>query len=232
MARISGLFFAALAIPALFLNVAWAAAPAANAQGIQSTIEYVRAHLDPESLVQLGRAEDAKLGLQQNCKAQYKATPVNLQVVSPLETAWGKADPVKGAWLVRYRLERCGEAKIYNALFVANGGKAPAARPFFPGSSNANPVLVNDAMRAALAQATAAGVPNGCKTAYVYDMQVATPARDVTEGGRMIKGVWDEVWTFSMCGELVDVPMTFTPDADGKGTSFRGSKGSLRRAAQ
>lgn len=38
-------------------------------------------------------------------------------------------------------------------------------------------------------------------------------------GDKAIKGVWTEIWTFRMCGKLINVPMTFVPDGKG-GTSF------------
>lgn len=226
MLRLSPLI-AASAVLSL-ANAALAAEPLDN----KAALDYVRSKPMLETMYRLGVAEDQKLGLQAGCKSQYQVRPSATLVLSPIAFAQGKADPVKGVWLSRYQLERCGESKVYNALFSARDGQAPASRPFFPGSTNAGPVLVNDAMRAAVSTATTAGVPQGCKNAFVYDMRVTQPARDLTEQGVTMKGVWDEMWTFSMCGKLVDVPMTFIPDANGGGTTFKGGKASVRASGQ
>lgn len=226
MFRASSLIAAAMS-----LSFAGMALAASTPPDNQAAVAYVRSKPMLETMYRLGVAEDRKLGLQSSCKSQYQVRPTATLVLSPIEFAEGKSDPVKGVWLSRYQLERCGDAKVYNALFSARDGQAPSSRPFFPGATNAGPVLVNDAMRAAVSTATTAGVPKDCKTAHVYDMRVTQPARDVTEQGTTLKGVWDEVWTFSMCGQLVDVPMTFIPDAKGGGTTFKGGKASVRSAS-
>jgi hypothetical protein len=59
-----------------------------------------------------------------------------------------------------------------------------------------------------------------CKDVEVFDMRVTEPAHDVVEGGRTKKGIWNEAWTFRVCGQAIDVPMTFIPDAVGGGTTF------------
>jgi hypothetical protein len=59
-----------------------------------------------------------------------------------------------------------------------------------------------------------------CKGASVFDMRVTEPAHNVVEGDKVIKGVWNEIWTFRMCGPMIDVAMTFIPDANGGGATF------------
>lgn len=174
----------------------------------------------------MGIGEDQKLGLQTSCKSSYRATPLSLQEVWPAEFIAGKPDPIKGAWMIRYRLDRCGDSKVYNAVLLAQAGGPPAIQPFFPGSTRANVKLLQDAMPPALTQAWLATEKKACPTPYVFDMQSAAPTTEVT------KRTWDELWTFSVCGSLVDVPITFTLDEDGTGASFHSSQGTLRRSAQ
>ena len=219
--------FSVVAAAVLFQQTALAAGDT-NTQAVQATAVYAQQHLAGDRLVKLGIEDDRKLGLQTSCQSEYRIAPLSLQVVSPAEFTEGKTDPVKGSWLIRYRLERCGESKVYNALFVAQDGDVPAIRSFYPGSTKANANLLNDAMPAALTLALGVSTPRSCKTPYVFDMQVKTPTQDIAKSGTIAKGTWEEMWTFSLCGELIDVPMTFTPDADGSGASFRSGKATLR----
>jgi hypothetical protein len=59
-----------------------------------------------------------------------------------------------------------------------------------------------------------------CKDIDVFDMRVTEKAHDVVDGGKAQRGVWGETWTLRLCGHLVDVPISFIPDATGGGTSF------------
>jgi hypothetical protein len=223
--------FSVVAMAVLFQQAAAVGADL-KTQAVEATAAYARQHLAGDRLVKLGIEEDKKFELQTSCQSEYRIAPLGLQVVLPAEFTEGKTDPVKGAWLIRYRLERCGESKVYNALFVAQDGDVPAMQSFYPGSTKANANLLHDAMPAALTQASGASTKRGCKTPYVYDMQVKTPLRDVEKSGAIGKDVWEETWTFSLCGELIDVPMTFTPDSDGSGASFRGHKATIRSGTQ
>lgn len=225
MIRIAGFCLVAVVV---FSQQAALAAGDTNAQAVQATAVYARQHLAVDLLVKTGIDDDKMLGLQTSCRSQYRAAPLSLQVVSPAEFKDGKADPVEGSWLVRYRLERCGESKVYNALFVAQGGGVPVVRSFYPGSTKANAKLVQDAMPAVLTQASGAGTFRNCSSPHVFDMQVETPTLDVAKSETTGKDTWEEVWTFSLCGKLVDVPMTFTLDADGSGASFRAGKATVR----
>jgi len=146
---------------------------------------------------------------------------MSMQVVVPAEFAPGSADPVKGSWLIRYRLTRCGETKVDNALFTARDGGVPTVQPSFPGTSLANPILLRDAMRQAALLARNFGPDKDCKALAMADMQVSAPPHEVTEGDKVFKGVWDELWTFSQCGKSVGVSMHFTPSLDGSGIDFQ-----------
>lgn len=184
-------------------------------------IAYVFSRPMLETMYQLGIEEDKKFDLQVDCKSQYQVRPFSAVVMKPMEFPEGKQHPTKGIWLTRYQLLRCGDAKFYNALFLANtNGEAPMPKAFYPGSTNAGPVLVGDAMMSAVTGALARSGLKDCKKADVFDMRVTEPAHNVVEGEKIFKGVWNEIWTFRMCGQMIDVAMTFIPDANGGGTTF------------
>lgn len=187
----------------------------------KTVIAYVFSRPMLETMYRLGVEEDKKFGLQPDCKSQYQVKPFTAVVLKPMEFSEGKQHPTKGVWLTRYQLERCGDSKFYNALFLAdNKGDAPMPKAFYPGSTNAGPVLVGDAMMSAVTGALARSGLKDCKKADVFDMRVTEPAHNVVEGEKTFKGVWNEIWTFRMCGQMVDVAMTFIPDANGGGTTF------------
>jgi len=173
-----------------------------------------------EAMYQLGVMQDKRLGLQTTCNTRVGVKPLGTIILSPIDYPDGLAHPSKGAWISRYQFERCGEAKVYNTLFTTNGDKAPTAHVYYPGSSSAGPGLIKDALPSAASDAlTRAGLKN-CKDIDLFDMRVTERDHDVEEGGKTIKGVWNEVWTFRACGKMVDTAMTFIPDANGGGTTF------------
>jgi hypothetical protein len=187
----------------------------------KTAVAYVFSPSMLETMYRLGVQEDKKFGLQSNCRSQYHVKPISAVVLKPIEFPEGKQHPTKGVWLSRYQLERCGDSKFYNALFLANSdGEAPMPKAYYPGSTNASAVLVNDAMMTAVTGASARSGLKDCKNADVFDMRVTEPAHNVVEGDKTFKGVWNEIWTFRMCGQMIDVAMTFIPDANGGGTTF------------
>lgn len=191
-----------------------------DAQAVQATAAYARQHIWLDKLAQAAIETDRHLGLHADCTAAYQPVPASMQVISPAEFVDGKADPVKGGWLIRYRVERCGESKVYNAAFLAHEDGPPTVHPSYPGTTLANPDLLRDAMPKANLLAGAVAMAPECKTMYVFDMQVVDAPRDVSEDGKTFKGVWNERWTFSHCGKLVDVWMRFTP-MPGGGVDFQ-----------
>jgi hypothetical protein len=188
----------------------------------KTTMEYMFSRPLSEAMFQLGVEEDKKFRLQLECKSQYQVKPFSASVVTPIELQEGKQHPTKGVWISRYQLERCGDSKFYNALFFANSnGEAPTPRAYFPGSTNAGPQLVQDAMIAAAFGAKLRSGLKDCKEKFdVFDMRVTEPAHNVVEKETTIRGVWNELWTISICGKMVDVPMRFIPDARGGGTTY------------
>lgn len=187
----------------------------------KKTATYLHSRPMFEAMYRLGVEQDRKFGLQLDCKSQYSVKPYSVSVLSTIDFPDDKQNPTKGIWNFRYQLERCGNSKFYNTLFFANSnGEAPTPRAYYPGSTNASPVLVKDAILSAIMGAVVRSGLKDCKDFDVFDMRVTEPAHDVVEGDKTIKGVWNEIWTLRMCGQATDVAMTFIPDANGGGTTF------------
>ncbi|HEY8084902.1 MAG TPA: hypothetical protein VIE69_04795 [Methylophilaceae bacterium] len=210
----------------LFIFTAQSYAETVNATGElannSKTMSYITGSQTSFNAVrQLGIAQDHKLGLQLDCKTEYKVKPVSAAVLAPINFPDSQQNPVSGVWSLRYELQRCGESKIYNAIFVANAdGSAPTPHPFYPGTSYSSPILIKDAMRSALPSAMIKSGDRQCKDLDMLDMRVTQEPHDVIEGDKTSKGVWNETWTFLLCGKPVDTDITFVPDATGGGTSF------------
>ena len=189
----------------------------------KKTTDYIYSRPMIDTVYNLAVEQDKKFGLQQNCKSEYKVEPFSIAILSPIDFPEDKQHPRKGVWNFRYQLQRCGESKFYNTLFFANSGgeTAPTSRAYYPGKSNADPVLIKDAMLGAVPIGLTQSGLKDCKELDVFDMHVTETAHNVVDGGKTFKGVWSETWTFRMCGQMVDVAITFIPDATGNGTSFK-----------
>ena len=186
------------------------------------TSAYIYSRPMVDIMYRLAVEQDRKFGLQQNCKSQYRVEPFSIAVLSPIDFPGDKQHPIKGIWNFRYELQRCEESKFYNAMFFADGGgeTAPTPRSYYPGKSSASPILIKDAMLLALPNGLIQSGLKDCQEFDVFDMRVTETPHDVVEGSKTLKGVWSEAWTFRMCGQMVDVAITFIPDATGDGTSF------------
>jgi hypothetical protein len=93
----------------------------ADLQNNKKTAAYVNSRTMYETMFRLGVEQDRKFGLYPNCKSQYLVKPFSVAVFSPIDFPDDKRHPIKGVWQFRYQLERCGDSKFYNALFIANG---------------------------------------------------------------------------------------------------------------
>jgi len=221
----------AMAITTAFMFVGSAHAEIVNTsadlKNNKKTVTYLYSQAMLKVMYQLGIEQDIKFGLQLDCKSRYRVEPIGVTVVSPIDFPDDKNNPTKGIWIFRYQRETCGESKVYNALFIANSnGEAPTPHAYYPGSTNAGPLLIKDAILSAI-QVRPDGLKD-CKDINVFDMRVTETAHDVVEGDKTFKGVWKEMWTFKMCGQLIDVPIRFTPDASGGGTSFKAYEAKFR----
>jgi len=185
--------------------------------------EYVFSRPQIAEMHKVGVFWDKRLGLQQDCKSQFRVKPTAFVVVVPISFPDNNNHPTQGAWKHRFEFERCGETKIYNAIFLAKNGDTPETKPYFPGASIASPRLIADAMQTAVASASLKlrkdkGV-NDCKDVVVSDMKISQAAHDVIDAGKTYSRVWQEDWTFLACGQSVHILMDFTPDGQG-GTNY------------
>lgn len=183
----------------------------ADLRNNKRTFAYLSSSTSLATLYRLGVEQDRKL-VQLDCEPQYeiKTSTMIGYVLDPIVFPKDKLNPTRGMWKIRYQLERCGESKIYNALFTANSnGEAPTASADFPGSTNANRVQVKNAMKNNIPLMLILSGLKDCKDVDVFDMRVTTPAHDLVPG--KIKGVWNEIWTLKACGQMIDVAMTFIP---------------------
>ncbi|WP_191156198.1 hypothetical protein [Pelovirga terrestris] len=186
------------------------------------TEAYINAQPMFEILYRMALEQDKKFGLQPHCNSQYQVKPLGTIILSPINFPDDRPHPTEGIWNYRYQIERCGEAKIYNTLFIAtDNGEAPTPRIYYPGTTSADPLLIKDAMLSALVVATATDPHlKDCREIDVFDMQVTKAPHTVTEENRGVSGGWSEDWTFRMCGQLATVGITFTPDQKNGGTTF------------
>ncbi len=186
----------------------------------QRLAAYLNGKEQMEELYAVGRHWDGRLGLQQDCQGSYHVQPVNLFLLKPVVFPEGRPHPVAGAWQHRFVFERCGKRRTYNALFLARDGRKPEARPYLPGTTNASPTLVADALKgaypAALLRLAGTKGAKGCQEAEPIDTRLVQPPRTTP-------GPWEEVWTFRGCGHEAELAIAFSPD--GKGGTFYTIKG-------
>lgn len=204
---------------------------AADFQSNKKTLAYLNSPPVLATLYRLGMDQEKKFGVQSDCASPLLLKPSSVSVVSTIDFPDDQQHPTKGVWYYRYRFERCGESKFYNALFIANAnGEAPMVRAEPPGSTRADPLLVRDATFPLSLGALARSGLKDCKDAEVFDMRVTEPPHDVGEGENTLKGVWKEVWTYRVCGQSVEVPVTFTPNPMRGGTLFFSESAKTRGA--
>ena len=140
--------------------------------------------------------------------------------------------PVEGAWRHRFEFEHCCETKIYHAIFVAKERTETGGVAVCAGRDAASPILVRDAMMAALVTVVAS-LPtgtnvNGFKDVSFVDMTVTQEPQNLTNG--VGRDPWKERWTFSVCGNSASSVITFVPDGRRGRVSRRrrGNEGSVR----
>ncbi|GAA3747087.1 hypothetical protein GCM10022270_01040 [Terriglobus aquaticus] len=122
----------------------------------------------------------------------------------------GQADGVQ--WEEKVPGKACGEAREYRALIVLRNGEG-GIQPLLPGDGWAGPLLEHDTMLQVNA-AAAVYTHDHCPVDVVHThLASGTPSEDP-------KASWTETWTVHSCGKHFDVPITFTPDSTGEGTSM------------
>lgn len=212
----------------LFAAVRVHADTAANAMMLPADspiAAYLKSREALQQLYDLGRAHDATLGLQQDCKGGHSIhlPPAAIVILEPIHMSDGALHPNRGAWQYKYGFERCGEVQIYNALVVAQQGQPPRYISLMPGRTLASPLLMRDTLPVVMMKVAAEsrGVGDGrqCDDFAILDSTVTLPPRTIDQTKRSIGEAWEEGWTVRYCGKAHMVPVCFSPDGAG-GTSF------------
>jgi len=148
---------------------------------------------------------------------------MSFMLLEPIVLPEDKTHPTAGVWQHRFAFKRCGEQKIYNAVFVSENGEQPKVIPYFPGTTSASGQLLHDTLTSALTagfvKLKSKGIKKNCRDLKLIDTELMKPPHDVVESGITTKGVWNEDWTLRGCEETVKVAVTFIPNGRG-GTSF------------
>ena len=186
--------------------------------------KYLFSKAQQEDLVNVGLYWDKELGLHQDCKEGRDAIAMSLMLHEPIDLPEGKTHPTCGVWQHRFSFKRCGEQKIYNAIFVAENGERPKVLPYFPGTTSTSVQLLRDALTSATMAAYIKfkELDNGekCRDITLVDTELKEAPHDVIENGIATKGVWSEEWTMHGCGQTAKVAATFFQNGS-EGTSFR-----------
>jgi hypothetical protein len=180
----------------------------------QRFLDYVGSLQLANVIYPLGVEQDRKSGLKKDCADRYVVHPISLLVLTPIDFPEDRQNPVKGSWIYRYSLTRCGDSKIYNAMIFADeAGGTPKAQAFYPGTSAAHPMLIYDAMPIAISTAMVQCGSTDIEDVEVFDLHLDKLPNDIGEGENLVKGAWNETWTFKVRGKQVEVPITFTPNS-------------------
>lgn len=229
MNKILGLIFLQLTIIFVVTPVLLEAETLSSIKDLKPGTKFFKYFFSREQssdLYKVGVFGDKKLGLQQGCKSQYQVKPKGFAILAPINFPEDKSHPIEGAWKHSFKFERCGEMKIYNAIFVAKKGATLEVKPYFPGETIASPQLISDAMKGAVLAASVKikkdkNAPE-CKELIISDMKVTETPHNVVESDKTISGAWQENWTFWGCGRSINVLMDFVPD--GKGGTIYSTK--------
>ncbi len=173
-----------------------------------------------KQLYELGLYWDRNiLKIQTNCKSEYSVKPIGYNFIKPLIFNSNDIWPIQGVWTFRFNFSRCDETITYNALFSARLDKQPQIGVLVPGTTRALPVLQRDLYLGGVAAMVGVKSKNKeCKETRVLNTKVTIEPTEAK-----VKGVWEELWTVSHCGEKIDATFCLIPDGAG-GTNWAASK--------
>lgn len=176
-----------------------------------------------KALYELGSNWDKKLGI--GCSGEYsvKVHPAYIVVLKPIDFPNETKHPTDGIWLYKFELSRCGSAKIYSALVVAQKEGAPRFIEFVPGTTIASPILVRDTLPIVylkLSFESQAKENRKCDDFIIKDTSLTVVPQLSASGNSMsISSPYEELWVARYCGEDRSVLICFRPKPDG-GTSI------------
>lgn len=163
-----------------------------------------------QGLYSVGTFYEQLLDKTKGCKENIQIKPKAIGLLSPIKYEVEQEYPTEGTWSMRFVLKHCGQDSTYNALFMANKEGTPSVKPFYPGESHADFMLMKDVLNSAMPLVKALTVKDKeCDKLYLSDTKVSNPIKD---------GAWSETWTFKSCKSYQTIDIEFKPDA--KGTKF------------
>ncbi len=130
----------------------------------------------------------------------------------------GKADRV---WLVSATVPQCTGDTVYNVMVLEKDGQLAGGQLVYRGEALSWPSLMSDVQGGLqrAAPAFAKSMKIDCYTMDFADLTVYEMARDADLGqewfGVHMTGLWEERWTFVMCGQAVEMELQFTADRAG-----------------
>jgi len=151
-------------------------------------------------------ATDQAAGLPGACAtARYR--PVGeIQFFLPPQTD-GAGRVVHGLWREQVAAAGCGTVVLLNVFSLAGPSGVPELLGGLPGTTRADPVLQKSGLPIAVRGLPAAAA--GCHDIRVVDTLLSKDAPP----DRMAP--WHEDWTVLACDQAYQIPLRFTPTADG-----------------
>ena len=160
-------------------------------------------------------AVESTAKLDEECLDKYSITLGDIGIFEPIVFNQNKLHPVKGSWMHRYRVNRCGFDRVYNIYFFANGGNLPKVFAGIMGETNASLQLTNDTLLAV--HGIKSKLFPFCKTEeeieqtfVVFDSKVILFNEEKTK--------WSEEWDIKACNQRAKVKISF--QLDGKGGAY------------
>jgi hypothetical protein len=135
--------------------------------------------------------------------------------------SFGKSGhPNAGSWKQDFPVSGCGNDTVLHIYFTATADEKIDAIVGLPGSTHADLTLQRDGVREA--QMGAMGAKNVARDCKLFDVRntkfesygLADPATPDPGPGNRFRPWW-ETWTMIGCGQIVDLPINFVPDATG-----------------
>jgi len=133
--------------------------------------------------------------------------------------------PYRATWAEQVPGTACGQPRRFHALILVRGGKLDT-ESMLPGDSETSAQLASDVRDPLLSAAMGFGFAHGIKPSCTIDVLDTHLITNVTP-----HNPWQEVWLVNICGNRLNIPITFIPDATGGGTSFSISSDKISSAA-
>lgn len=187
-----------------------------NSQSSQAIEEYFSANHQEISKVLYEIAKQNTIRLNEECSDKYNITLDDVYIVEPIIFSKEKLHPVKGMWLYKYKLDRCGVSRIHNVYFISDNGDEPKVFNGIMGNTIASPHLAYDSLTGVYTTVSSK-LGKLCQskeelndTFVVFDSKVIKSSNGHSS--------WDELWSIKACKNALNVLVKFT--SDGKGGTY------------